>query len=203
MPTLSLPARRLKTADETWAARLLAEAYAHRARRTGRAAETEHGRVQLLARYALHAGSVYAGPHDQSVAAWLPAEATALSWGGLLRAGQLTLPLRLGWGTLRQLMQRQQQHDDLRHRALLVPHHQLLALGVQPGAQGQGAGRALLRASLAAVGARYLPCYTEVHSLAALYFAQQLGFEVAVFAELPLGPARLPCWGLVRAAGAV
>jgi ribosomal protein S18 acetylase RimI-like enzyme len=209
MQTLSLPARRLSAADEAWAAALLAEAYAAAAGPSwaDTAAADEARRrawLRLLLRYALRAGCVYAGPEGHSVAVWLPAEAAGLSWSSLLRAGQLALPLHLGWGPFWELMHWQQRQDELRHRTLPTPHHYLLALGVRPAQQRQGAGRALLRASLAAVGARFLPCYADVHSLPAMRFARQLGFEVAVYDELSAPGARLvPCWGLVRGAGAV
>jgi ribosomal protein S18 acetylase RimI-like enzyme len=204
MQTLVLPARRLLPADEEWAAALLAEAYAT-APETLAGTPALHHRawLRLLLRYALHAGCVYAGPDDQSVALWLPAEAAALSWGSLLRNGQLALPLHLGWSAFWALMQQQQRLEELRHRALPTAHHQLLALGVRPARQGRGAGRALLRASLAAVGARFLPCYAPAYSPRALALARQQGFEVAAYDELLTPAGRVPCWGLVRGAGAV
>ncbi|WP_165903908.1 hypothetical protein [Hymenobacter gummosus] len=205
MQTLTLPARRLLVADEDWAAELLVAAYTAAPAAAAWPGGAAHSRawLRLLLRYALHAGSVYAGPADRSVAVWLPAEAAALSWASLLRRGQLALPLHLGWSACRQLMHWQQQQDERRHRALPMPHHQLLALGVRPGQQGQGAGRSLLRASVAAVGGRFLPCYAPVYSLRGLSLARQQGFEVASYDEVPTPAGPVPCWGLVRSASVI
>ncbi|QIX62271.1 hypothetical protein HER32_14220 [Hymenobacter sp. BT18] len=205
MHTLVLPARRLTTSDERWAAGLLAEAYA---------ADPLFGPepncpaqpnyyLRLVVRYALRTGCVYASPSGQAVAVWLPAEAADFSWQQVLKAGQLAWPLGVGWSRFWRLVGWQHQQDEIRQQVLPLPHHYLLALGVRPGVQRRGEGRALLRASLAALGARYAPCYADVHTLAAVHFGQRLGFEVASYGELPGPGLPVPCWGMVRPAAPV
>ena len=64
-----------------------------------------------------------------------------------------------------------------------------LSIYIAAGARGQGVGRQLLRASLAAVGGRLLPSYAAVHSAQALRFVRQQGFEVA---DAALSPREVP-----------
>ncbi|MCR5887256.1 GNAT family N-acetyltransferase [Hymenobacter sp. J193] len=205
MHTLVLPARRLTLSDERWAAGLLADAYVQDPLYGAVPGELGHPNyyLRLLVRYALRTGCVYASPSGQAVAVWLPAEAAGLSWAQVVKAGQLALPLGVGWSRFWQLVGWQHQQDEMRRRVLPLPHHYLLALGVRPARQHQGEGRALLRASLAALGARYAPCYASVHTLAAVHFGQRLGFGVASYGELTTTKAAVPCWGLIRPAGPV
>lgn len=206
--TLTLPVRRLRAADEAWAAALLAAAYASDPCLSLPGAPAGCADwLRLLLRYALHAGCVYAAPADQGVAVWLPAGTGALAWGTLLRAGPAAWPRHLDWAGCRRLLHWQQQQETLRQRALPLPNHCLLALGVAPEVQRQGVGRQLLRASLAAVGGRFLPSYAAVYSLRALQFVRQAGFEVAAYgpaAEVAgVAAGAGTCWAMVRAAGSV
>ncbi|UOQ54842.1 GNAT family N-acetyltransferase [Hymenobacter cellulosivorans] len=211
MQTLALPARRLGPPDEEWAAVLLTEAYA-----ADPAYQTLWGPdvfepllmwMQLLVRYGLREGCLYTSPGEHAVALWLPDKAVPLSWGQLLRGGQLSLLLKLGGLTLQQLLRWQHTQDAWRYQALPVAHHYLLALGVRPAERGRGEGRNLLRASVAAVGGRYLPCFGQASTLSAVYFGQRLGFEVVAFAEQPalnsLDRLPVPSWAMVRPAAAI
>lgn len=204
MPTRTLAARRLQPADESWALALLTAAYAPEpllAPPGGPAAR--RGWLRLLLGHVLRAGCAYAAPADQGVALWLPAGAAAVGWAALLRAGPQLWPLELSWENCRNLMRWQRQQTLLHQRAVPVPNHCLLALGVAPGAQGQGLGRQLLRTSLAAVGGRFLPSYAAVHSARALQFVRQQGFEVAAYGPAGAAAGHPSCWGTVRAAGRV
>lgn len=211
MQTLALPARRLGPPDEEWAAVLLAEAYAADA-----AYQTLWGPhvfepllnwMQLLVRYGLREGCLYTSPTEHAVALWLPDQAAPLSWGQLLRGGQLPLMLKLGGLTLQQLLRWHHTQDAWRHQTLPVAHHYLLALGVRPAERGRGEARNLLRASVAAVGGRYLPCYGHATGLSAVYLGQRLGFEVAAYAEQPalnsLDLLPVPSWAMVRPAAGI
>ncbi|PJJ58674.1 hypothetical protein [Hymenobacter chitinivorans] len=211
MQTLALPARRLGPPDEEWAAVLLTEAYAadpaYQTLWGPDVFEPLLGWMQLLVRYGLREGCLYTSPGEQAVALWLPDKAAPLSWGQLLRGGQLALLLRLGGLPLQQLLRWHRTQDAWRHQTLPVAHHYLLALGVRPAGQGRGEARNLLRASVAAVGGRYLPCYGLATGLAGVYLGQRLGFEVAAFAEQPalnaLDRLLVPSWAMVRPAAAI
>lgn len=202
MHTLVLPARRLQFSDASWASALLAEAYAADPYYHGLLPETallQQG-LTMLVELCLHHGRAFASPDDQAVALWLPADAAPLGgrqWVGWSPLRQL---LQLGWRRAYALVRWQQRQDAVRHRLLPGPHHYLVALGVRPPAQRQGVGRALLRASVAALGGRFMPCYADVHTLAAMHFAQRLGFEVLAHQLLPVSEAVVPSWSLVRPA---
>jgi len=210
MQTLLLPARRLGFPDEEWAALLLAEAYAadpaYVALWGPNSFEFVLSWMRLLVRYALRVGCLYASPSGQAVAVWVPDQAAPLSWRQLARGGLLGPLLKLGLSTTEHLLNWHRLQDDWRHQTLPVAHHYLLALGVRPADQRRGEGRSLLRATVVAVGGRYLPCYAVAPTLPTVYFGQRLGFEVAAYAEQPaltLAPATAPYWALVRPAAAV
>lgn len=202
MHTLVLPARRLHFSDASWAAELLAEAYAADPYYQGLLPETtllKQG-LTLLVDLCLQHGRAYASPDDQAVVLWLPADAARLGnrqWVAWTFLRQL---VNLGWRRAYAMVRWQQRQDAVRHRLLPGPHHYLMALGVRPTAQRQGVGRALLRASMAALGGRFMPCYTDVHTLPAMHFAQRLGFEVLAHQLLPVTEAVVPSWSLVRPA---
>ena len=79
-------------------------------------------------------------------------------------------------------------------------HHYLLALAVHPAARGQGRGRRLLQATLAAMRATAaVPCYLDTQGAEQLPFFQRMGFRLA--GQCLAGPEdnASTTWGLLHA----
>lgn len=199
------PARRLAPADLPWAAELLSTALVGHPALTYVCAGP-HAQAQAawllrgLLRFGLHYGTAYANPEGTALALWLPG-AVAASPGRLLRAGLLpAAPWRLGLAGCGRLQQLLDATGWLRRQSAPLPHHHLLALAVRPDAQGRGAGRRLLLATLATRQATQTACYTDTQTPALLPFFQRLGFRLV--GHCPVGPGALELtnWGLVRGA---
>lgn len=79
---------------------------------------------------------------------------------------------------------------------LQEPHHYLAVLGVDPGRQGRGIGRALLEPVLSRCDHDGLPAYLETAKEGNLGFYRRCGFEVTGKVELPSAP---PIWLMRRA----
>lgn len=199
-------ARRLEPADLGWATALLAAACARHPVLAfccaGPDAPTQQAWLlgQLL-RFGLRHGRVYANAEGSALAVWLgPGHLGATRWP-LLRAGLLPTALwRLGWTGLHRLRRYLRATAWLRGQSAdPAGHHYLLALAVHPARQGQGCGRRLLQATLAAMQATAPgPCYLDVQGAEQLSFFQRLGFRLT--GQCPAGPGAPTTWGLLRAA---
>ena len=198
--------RRLEPADLAWAtALLLAASGPHPVLRHCCAGPTAPAQcawlVEMLLRFGLRHGRVYADADGLALAIWLgPDHLGATRWP-LLRAGLLPAALwRLGWGGLRRLRHHLRAAAWLRAQTVDPgAHHYLLALAVQPAARGQGRGRRLLQATLAAMQATAaVPCYLDTQSAEQLPFFQRLGFRLA--GQCPAGREVVAptTWGLLR-----
>lgn len=196
--------RRLEAADQTWAVELLVAATAmHPAVQyvcTGLGlARQQHWLLKQLLTLALRHGMAYTNAENTALALWLHPLAPSVLW--LWRLGLLPGSLwQLGWagaGRLRRLLG---TVAWLRSQSLAGPHHLLLAVAVQPAAQGRGAGRRLLAATLA-LRQGPLPCYFSAQVPTQLAFYQGFGFELAGHCTVGQGPAGLLSnWGLLRPA---
>lgn len=203
--TIAPSVRRLESVDLAWAtALLLAATDQHPVLRHCCAGPAQYAwLVGGLLRFGLRHGRVYADADGQALAIWLRPDLGAARWP-LLRAGLLPAALwRLGWGGLRRLRQHLRAAAWLREQVVDPGgHHYLLALAVHPAARGQGRGRHLLQATLAAVQATAaVPCYLDTQSAGQLPFFQRLGFRLA--GQCPAGRGALAptTWGLLRAGG--
>ena len=94
----------------------------------------------------------------------------------------------MGWGSLLRLRHYLRAAALLREQTVNPGgHHYLLALAVRPTARGQGQGRRLLQATLAAMRATAaVPCYFDTQGAEQLPFFQRLGFRLA--GQCPAGP---------------
>lgn len=205
-PTTIPLVRRLEPADLAWGtALLLAASNPHPLLRyccTGSTAPAQCAwLLGLLLRFGLRHGRVYADADGQALAVWLsPNHLGAARWP-LLRAGLLPAALwRLGWGGLLRLRHHLRAAAWLREQTVdSGGYHYLLALAVHPAARGQGRGRRLLQATLAAMRATAaVPCYLDTQGADQLPFFQRLGFRLA--GQCPVGPASdaPTTWGLLR-----
>jgi ribosomal protein S18 acetylase RimI-like enzyme len=77
-----------------------------------------------------------------------------------------------------------------------LPHWYLAFVGIEPSAQGRGAGGALLRPVLARADEDRTTCYLETPFPATLTFYRRLGFEVT--AELKPVAGAPPVWTMTR-----
>jgi ribosomal protein S18 acetylase RimI-like enzyme len=79
------------------------------------------------------------------------------------------------------------------------PHHYLLVVGVDPGVQGTGVGRALLAPMLAICDRDQLPAYLETATERNLGYYQSLGFAITGEHAIEGGPTMWFMWrGPVR-----
>jgi GNAT superfamily N-acetyltransferase len=81
------------------------------------------------------------------------------------------------------------------HRHPEEPHFYLAILGVDPSAQGQGLGSAVLRPMLDRCDTEGVPAYLESSKRENLPFYERHGFRVTGELKLPLGP---PLWLMWR-----
>ena len=146
------------------------------------------------ARLAARGGEVHLDG-DRAGAIWIRPGAAAFSLSNILRSGWWHLPrvtglrglLRFapyGWHALR---------SERRHHAARCWF--LLALAVDPDAQGQGLGRAIVQPVLDRADREGVSCYLETVKSDNLSFYRRLGFEVVYEARLS---ADRSFWALVR-----
>ena len=206
-PILAPPVRRLEPADLLWAkVLLLAACDQHPVLRHCCAGPTADAQrawlVEQLLRFGLRHGRVYADADGQALALWLsPAHLGAARWP-LLRAGLLPAGLwQLGWSGLQRLRRHLRAATWLREQSVdPAAHHYLLALAVHPAARGQGRGRRLLQATLAAMQATApVPCYLDTQGAEQLSFFQRLGFRLAGQCPAGRGADAPTTWGLLYA----
>lgn len=113
-----------------------------------------------------------------------------------VRAGDLTLPFRFGWGGFRRSLQTDTMLAHLRQRIAPDQHWYLMALGVAPSKQGHGLGTALLQPILSRANTENLPCYLETFTERMVRFYAKHGFTVVAEERLPnAGPV---FWAMVR-----
>ena len=81
------------------------------------------------------------------------------------------------------------------HRHPSEPHYYLAILGVDPSAQGQGLGSAVIRPMLDRCDTEGVPAYLESSKATNVPFYERHGFRVTGEVKLPLGP---PLWLMWR-----
>ena len=137
---------------------------------------------------------VTAGP-VLGAARWLPPGRAAMRVGPTLRA-LVTTPLRLGAAT-GPFLAYGRAVEQLRADVAGGPHWYLAGIGVDPAAQRQGVGTALVRPGVEAAAARGLPTVLLTNNEANLPFYESQGFAVVRQGRTPEdGPK---AWAMVRA----
>lgn len=206
-PITTPSVRRLEPADLAWATALLrAASHQHPVLRLCCAGPSAPAQcawlVELLLRFGLRHGRVYADADGLALAVWLSPDHLGAARWPLLRGGLLPAALwRLGWAGLLRLRQHLRAAAWLREQTVDPGrHHYLLALAVHPAARGQGRGRHLLQATLAAMRATAaVPCYLDTQGAEQLPFFQRLGFRLAGQCPAGSGGNALTTWCLLRA----
>lgn len=208
MPTVStLPARRLEPADLGWATAMLETACAHHpvldycCSEPNARAKRQWMLLHLL-QFGLRYGRVYTNAGRTALAVWLGPGHPAASWWQLLRVGLLPAGLwrlRLrGWLRLRRFLA---TTAWLRRQSVATSgHYYLLALAVAPNQRGQGQGRRLVQASMAALQATRASCYLDTQVPEQLPFFRRLGFQLVGQCPAGFGVGAPTNWGLVREA---
>ena len=131
----------------------------------------------------------------RGAARWLPPGRPPLRVGPMLRA-LVTTPVRLG-STIGPFLSYGRAVEALRAEAMPGPHWYLAGIGVEPAAQRQGIGAALLEPGLAAAAHDGLPVVLLTNSAVNLPFYERHGFETVREASTPEdGPH---AWAMVKA----
>jgi ribosomal protein S18 acetylase RimI-like enzyme len=142
------------------------------------------------------AADVYinAGPTVVGAARWLPPGRAAMRVGPTLRA-LVTTPLRLGAAT-GPFLAYGRSIEQLRADVAGGPHWYLAGIGVEPAAQRQGVGSALLRPGVEAAVVSGLATVLLTNNEANLPFYESQGFAVVRQGRTPEdGPK---AWAMVR-----
>src|SRR5437763_6022416 len=141
------------------------------------------------------AADVYATAGEvRGAARWLPPGRTAMRPGPTMRA-LITTPLRLGSATPHFLAYGRAV-ETLRAEAAPGPHWYLAGIGVDPSAQRQGIGAALLRPGIDAAAEAGLPAVLLTNNEANLSFYESHGFRTVREADTPRGGPH--AWAMVR-----
>jgi ribosomal protein S18 acetylase RimI-like enzyme len=136
---------------------------------------------------------VTAGPL-LGAARWLPPGKPAMRIAATLRA-LVTTPLRLGAATA-SFLAYGRAVEQMRAEVARGPHWYLAGIGVEPSAQRQGVGAALLRPGLDAAAKSHVPAVLLTNNEANLGFYASHGFKVVRRGYTPENGPR--AWAMVR-----
>lgn len=146
-------------------------------------------------RFGVLYGEAMTTPGVGGAAVWFaPGQGEMTCWR-MLRSGFPGVGLRMRSGERARLDRLTAAQKQVRAAAVPGPHAYLFMLAVDPAAQGQGLGGALLRACLARSRDVGAPCYLETTNPANVAFYGKHGFRTAAERELPDGGPRL--YGMV------
>jgi len=141
------------------------------------------------------AADVWATPGEiRGAARWLPPGRPAMRVGPTLRA-LVSTPFRLGAAT-GPFLGYGRAVEALRAEVAYGPHWYLAGIGVDPSAQRQGIGSALLQPGLEGAEREGLPAVLLTNNPANLPFYEGHGFKVVRERETPEGGPR--AWAMVR-----
>jgi GNAT superfamily N-acetyltransferase len=162
----------------------------------------EQDRFRLLPRFfriAIHAGLQYGENYTtQNVdggALWIR-PGRALTPGPMARTEFLSTPIELGWASFRRCMTVGARLEEIRGRVVPRAHWYLMALGVDPSAQGRGIGGRLIEPILSRADSERLPCYLETFNERNLTFYKRHGFRIAAAGNVPDGGPDF--WAMIR-----
>jgi ribosomal protein S18 acetylase RimI-like enzyme len=130
----------------------------------------------------------------RGAARWLPPGRPAVRVAATLRA-LVSTPLRLG-RTTGSFLAYGRAVEVMRNEVAAGPHWYLAGIGVDPGAQRQGIGGALLEPGVTGAARQRLPAVLLTNNEANLSFYGGHGFEVVREGETPVGGPR--AWAMVK-----
>lgn len=129
------------------------------------------------ARHAGRHGGVATAGGGAGVAVWTDDRHMAIGLLDSIRAGMLTLPLRIGPRALARLQRHDHPATELVRRASTAPFAYLQALGVEPARRGTGLGRATVAAALDQMrAAGFARCVLRTEHAANVGLYEHLGF---------------------------
>ena len=193
---------RLASQDLEWATDLLTRAFIEEPPTTHlflgprREAQVRYF-MQCTCAYTLHFGEAHATADRKAVALWLLPGETTMTPGRMYRAGMFAAPWRMGLRGFSRFMGFAGHTDKLHRVAAPMPHYYLFALGVDPAAQGQGLGGALVRHMLSRADREGVPTYLETQCERNVALYERLGFGVAGRGPFP-HLTGLDNWGMLR-----
>jgi ribosomal protein S18 acetylase RimI-like enzyme len=142
------------------------------------------------------AADVYVTPGPVLGAArWLPPGRTAVRMAATLKA-IATTPFKLGTTTA-QFLSYGRSIEQMRAETATGPHWYLAGIGVDPAAQRQGIGAALMRPGLDAAARDGLPVVLLTNNEVNLHFYESHGFAVEREGHTPEGGPK--AWAMVKA----
>ncbi len=124
-------------------------------------------------------GGVVSIDSARAIGVWLPDTKAVIGPVDAARGKMLTLPMKVGVGSMRRLDRAEKEGTAFLHRHLSSPYAYLMALGVHPDRQGRGLASRVIEQVVdeaRSAGYRTLALRTEKRSNVALY--QHLGFHL-------------------------
>lgn len=153
----------------------------------------------FMLRYAALCGEVYTTSGFEGAVVWLPAGFADVGGASALRAGALSLPFAIGFRATRNMQKLGETTTRLRTTHCRGDHWHVAMLGVDPGHQGKGLGRALLTPKMEWCRRHGLPVWLETEAERNVRFYERLGFEVREEAVVPGLEVKL--WGMLKEPG--
>lgn len=152
-----------------------------------------HFRVPL--EYGLRFGVVHVAPGAGAIIA-LPPGATDITAERAQEGGLARLPGVIGEEAANRFLGVLRAAEPMHHRHASGPHWYVMALGVDPSAQGTGLGRALLESVFAEADPSRLPVYLETTQARNIAFYGHMGFAVVEQVREP--QSGLDLWAFLR-----
>ncbi|CAN5867929.1 GNAT family N-acetyltransferase [soil metagenome] len=146
-------------------------------------------------RFGLSHGRVTQSHDGMAVAIWIP-PGQAVSLGGMVRSGMLTVPLRVGLRQFGRFVGANDVMGKIHARHVPELHWYLMVVGVDPELQGRGVGSALVQEGLSKADENNSVCYLETSEERNVPFYQRYGFTV--LEQAPLGANGPPGWAMRR-----
>ena len=140
-------------------------------------------------------GANYANQAVTGVAVWFTPGNTTISTWKALRTGLMMLPFKVGLSGFGRFNSLDSATAAVHKKHMSELHWYLLALGVDPGAQGTGVGSALIEKGAVQAAEAGLPCYLETMTESNVDYYTKRSFEVVADFEVPSGPRT---WAMVR-----
>lgn len=126
-------------------------------------------------------GEIYTSGDLNSVALWYPPGRGKI---GLLKQAEVA-PAFIGAVGWRNLLSRMMGIEKMEYHHPQEPHYYLQLLGVDPGHQGKGSGRALLKSTLMKCDAQQTFAYLETANPKNVGYYEAFGFQVIHSMQMP------------------